>query len=353
LGGGIARRKRRLPLKLDPRANPVYSVCMKTRFFLAAALAAGIFFACAGADFTRKPTAEISRFDIDSISLRDITFVFDVTISNSYPIGLNLDALKMDFFVEEKKAFSTTTSGGMKIPARGKETTTFLVSLNYADVIGIVSDYAKKDYLSTVIKTEIVIPLPDVPGLPPSLSFSYDLEKRIPAVKPRISIANFHVKQPTSAEIAAAAKAAGKAAAAQTLGSALSSLLSGSKSAASAQPASLADVDLPLTVSFDIELENQTAAKLEFANLDYDFLVNGNPLVKGLAKDITRKGNVSVVSVVNRFSTKGLTSAIINAFTSGKGDFSLAGGTAVKFPDEIRKTPVPLKFTETGKFNLR
>jgi hypothetical protein len=324
---------------------------MKTRCVLAA-LAACIFCACAGSDFTRKPEAEISRFDIDSISLRDITFAFDVSISNPYPIGLTLEALKVDFFVEGKEAFSTTTSGGLKIPARGKEAATFLVTLKYADVIGIVSDYAKKDYLSTVIKTEIVIPLPEIPGLPPSLSFSYDLEKQIPAVKPRVSIANFHVQQPTAAEIAEAAKEAGKAAAAQAIGSVLSNLLSG-KSTSAAQAVSLSDVDLPLTVSFDIELANETAAKLEFAELDYDFAVNGNPLIKGLTDSVTRKGNVSVVSVVNRFSTKGLTSAIIDAFTSGTGEFSLTGGTAVQFPEEIRKTPVPLEFIESGKFDLR
>ncbi|MDR3201289.1 MAG: hypothetical protein LBT68_07495, partial [Spirochaetales bacterium] len=96
-----------------------------------------------------------------------------------------------------------------------------------------------------------------------------------------------------------------------------------------------------------------TAAALEFAELNYDFTVNGNPLVKGLTKDVTRKGLVSVVSVENRFSTKNLTGAIIDAFKSGTGAYSLTGGTAIQFPETIRKTPVPLQFIEDGKFDLR
>ncbi|MDR1625229.1 MAG: LEA type 2 family protein [Spirochaetia bacterium] len=326
---------------------------MKKRFFLLVC-AAGLVFAlcgCAGADFVPKPEAEISRFDIDSLSLRDITFVFDIDITNPYPVGLKLDAVKTDFFVEGKQAFSATNSGGFDIPAKGRQTTSLLVTLKYADVIGIVSDYASRDYLTTLIKTEILIPLPEIPGLPPSLKFSYDLEKRIPAVKPRVSIANFHVQQPSAAEISEALKAAGKAAARDTIASALGGLLSGK--APAAQTASLLDIDLPLTVSFDIQLANETAAALDFAGLDYGFAINGNPLVEGFTRNITRKDAVSLVSVINRFSTKNLTAAIIDAFKTGAGEYSLRGKTDILFPEEIRKTPVPLQFTEGGEFNLR
>jgi hypothetical protein len=193
---------------------------------------------------------------------------------------------------------------------------------------------------------EIAVPLPELPGLPPSLKFAYDLEKQIPAVKPRVSVANFSVKMPSSAEITAALKAAGKTAAQNAVSSALSSLLTG-KAPAAASPVGLTDLDLPLTVNFDIELANETAARLDFTALDYDFAVGGNRLVKGLADSVTRKGNASVVSVASRFSTKNLTAAVIDAFKAGAGDFSLTGGTDVQFPEVIRKTPVPLRFTET------
>jgi LEA14-like dessication related protein len=324
---------------------------MHTLFILAAG-AAFVLCGCAGTEFAPKPAVEISRFDIDSLSLRDITFVFDLSITNPYPVGLDLESVKMDFFVEGNEAFSTTSSEGLKIPAKNKAASSFLVTLRYADVIAIVSDYAQKDYLSTVVKTEITIPLPEIPGLPPSLKFSYDLEKKIPAVKPRVSISGFRVQQPNPAEIAAALKAAGQAAAQSAVSAALNSILTG-KAQAAPSSLSLADLDLPLTVSFDIELANETAARLDFTQLDYEFAVNGSPLVKGLAKDIKRTGNLSVLSVVSSFSTKNLGSTLIGAFQSGQGDFSLTGGTAVQFPKEIRGTPVPLRFTEKGKFNLR
>jgi hypothetical protein len=258
----------------------------------------------------------------------------------------------MDFFVEGSQAFSTTSAEGLKIPAKDKAAASFLVTLKYADIIGIVSDYAQKDYLSTVVKTEITIPLPEIPGLPPFLKFSYDLEKQIPAIKPRVWVTGFRVEQPSSAEIEAALKAAGKTVAQSAVSSALNSLLTG-KAQAAPSPVSLESLDLFLTVSFDIELANETAARLDFTQLDYELAVNGSPLVNGLATDITRRGNASILSVVNRFSTKSLGSAIAAAFQSGKGNFSLKGGTAVRFPEEIRKTPVPLRFTEEGEFDLR
>jgi hypothetical protein len=265
-------------------------------------------------------------------------------------VGISLETVKLDFIVEGRELVSTKTPE-LSVPAKKTGTTTFYATLKYADIIGFVADYAQKDSLAAVIKTQLVLPLPAIAGLPPSLTFSYDFERRLPTVKPRISIANFRVKQPSSAEIAEALKAAGKAAAQSTVESAFRSLLSGSPIAA--PQVSLADIDVPLTVSFDIVLVNETAARLVFTDLGYDFTVNGQPLIKGLTKDIATDGSRSVLNVENRFSSRSLGVALFQAFQSGQGEFSLTGQTALQFPEDIRKTPVPLKFTEEGAFNLR
>lgn len=321
-------------------------------FFAAAVCAIA---GCSGSKFSApEPEAEITRCEIDSISLRDITFVFDLEITNPYPAGIKLEAVKLDFFVEGKALLSTRAEG-ISIAARKKGTSTFRVTLKYADIIGIVSDYAKRDYLAALVKAEIVMPLPAIPGLPPSLSFSYDIERKIPAVKPRVFISNFKVREPSQAEIAAALKAAGKALSQSAVESALRGLLAGKPQASSQSPQAVdfTSIDVPLTVSFDIELVNETRAELLFADLAYDFAVNGAPLIKGRSKDIVKKGGRSVVSVENRFSSKSLTSSVVRAFQAGRGDFSLAGGTSLRFPEAIRKEPVPLSFTEGGSFNLR
>mgnify|MGYP000877120696 FL=1 len=320
----------------------------------AAVLAAAVLFSfsCAGTPFAgQKPTAEITRFDIEAISLRDVTFLFDIGITNPYPLYLALDAVKLAFLVEDKQAFATETAKGLKIKAAGTAMSTFRVNLKYEDVFRIVTDYAKKDHVDTVVKAEIVIPLPRLPGLPPSASFPYDLKKRIPAVKPRIAISDFRVRQPTAAEIAEALRKAGESAASRTsLEAAFRDLLSGKTPGSPIDPA---DLDLPLTVSFDIELVNETKAALAFSNLDYAFAVNGAPLVKGSTRDIFTRNGVSVLRVENRFSSKSLAGAVADAFKKGRGEFALTGGAAVKFPDEIKKDPVPLRFEESGVFDLR
>jgi LEA14-like dessication related protein len=64
---------------------------------------------------TKKPEAKIIKTDIDSLSLRDITLVFDVEISNPYPVELKLDGIIFDVKVENKQLFKTETSKGLKI----------------------------------------------------------------------------------------------------------------------------------------------------------------------------------------------------------------------------------------------
>jgi len=80
--------------------------------------------------------------------------------------------------VEGSQVFQTSTSKGFK-----------------------VKDYTSRDTLSTEIDTEILIPLPKLPALPPSLGFKYKLKKQIPALKPRVAILNFTVREPTQTEV--------------------------------------------------------------------------------------------------------------------------------------------------------
>ena len=78
-----------------------------------------IMFAMAASAFPKpfkppKPGATIKKFDIDSISLRDITFLFDIEISNPYPLKLKLDSVDFTFYVEKNQFFKTRTSGGLQ-----------------------------------------------------------------------------------------------------------------------------------------------------------------------------------------------------------------------------------------------
>lgn len=297
-----------------------------------------------------KPTARVTRFDIERISLREVTFLFDVAVKNPYPVNLSLEALRLTFLVEGSQVAQVQTEKGFSVKAMGTKTSRLFATLRYEDVMKAVKNYAEKDYLDTLVKTEIAIPLPKMPGLPPRISFSYDLKSKIPAIKPRVAITHFRIEQPSGEAVGRALKKAGRDAGSQGAAvQAFKDVLAGKAPKGPVQPR---DLDLPLKVSFDIELANETRAPLAFTGLDYRFSVNGQELLTGATQDIVRKENRSVLSVTSSFSSLALSGGLWEALRGRKGEFALNGSTAIKLPDEIRKEPLKLEFRETGSFSL-
>ncbi len=194
------------------------------------------------------------------------------------------------------------------------------------------------------------IPLPALPGLPASIPFSWSLEKKIPAIKPRVSVLDFKVVPPTQAQIKDALAKAGRNLDAGTVLGALRNVLEGKRPAAGVLDPS--ELDLPVSVSFTLEVANEAKAELSFAKLGYDLAVNGDRLVAGESTQVVRRDGRSLITVVSTFSSRSLSQNVRRLFQDRKGTFSLRGTAAVKLPDEIRKEPVPLEFEEGGSFSL-
>lgn len=297
-----------------------------------------------------KPTAEIRRFEVAAISLRDITFLFEVAVKNPYPLALPFDGMGIAFSVEGTKVFTVASKGGFTVPASGTKSNTFTVALVYADVIKVVQDYATKDYLATAIDVSLSIPLPKLPGLPKSIPFSWKLKKKIPAIKPRLAVLDFRVVPPTQEQIRAALVKAGKKVDAGKALGVLKNVLEGKKPAAGVIDPS--EIDVPVSVSFTIELANEAKADLSFAKLGYNLAVNGDPLVAGESSQVILRDGRSLITVVSTFSSRSLSQNVRKLFQDRKGTFTLRGTAAIKLPDEIRKEPVPLEFEEGGGFTI-
>ena len=305
----------------------------------------------AGAGILPEPKAEIVNFDIDSISLWDITLLFDIEITNPYPVKLNINKIEFVFFVENKQ-FLKTTADKLSIKSKGKEKSRILVNLKYLDIINIVKDYTKKDSLECVVDMLIVIPLPKaVAPIAKELKFNYKLNKDIPALQPTINIANFTVKKPSAKDIEEAIKkSANKNLNVDTVTNMFGAILDGKSPAKVIDPA---DLDLKLNVNFDVVLKNKTKAEMLFQDLNYDFKINGSKLVDGYTKDIKNKQGESILGINNEFSSKVLGSSILKAFDDSKGDYSLTGYSMVKFPDKIKKAPIRLNFNEKGALSIK
>lgn len=303
-----------------------------------------------------KPSATLDKFDIKQISLRDITFSFDIAINNPYVIDLNLAGVDLDFSVEGNKVFHTTTSQGFSLKARDKTITSFDVTLTYEDIIKLIEDYNTHDYLTCDTDGLIRIPIPkSLTGLPPTVDIPFKISQKIPAIKPTVSIADFKVTMPTADEVRKSlqnsAQSSIRAMDANKVKNMFDALVNG-------KPVEKAiinpdDIDLKFKVSFDIVLQNETRAPIDFTALRFGFLVNANELVNGMTENVEKNASTTVLHVVNEFSSRNLTRSILDAFENGSGAFTLTGVTTIKLPSEILPHPLQLEFKEEGKFNLR
>ena len=297
------------------------------------------------------PTATLTRFEVAAISLRDVSFLFELTVRNPYPVDLSFSGMNLAFKVEGTQVFTADSRGGFSVPGNGTKSNLFTVRLAYEDIIKVVKDYVSKDLLNTAIDGTLVIPLPRLPGLPATYSFSFSLQKKIPAIKPKIAVLDFSVKPPTREQVKdALVKEGSKVDAGKALG-VLQNVLQGKKPAVPVIDPS--DIDVPVSVSFTIQLSNQARAELAFPKLGYELSVNGEKLVTGESTKISREAGKSLITVVSTFSSSSLSKNVRELFSSRKGTFKLHGTASVKLPDEIRKDPLPLDFEEGGSFSVK
>jgi hypothetical protein len=301
-----------------------------------------------------KPTAEVTEFSLEAISLRDVTFKFVLEVKNPYPVGLKFDGMTLNFSVEGAKVMSVASQGGFSVKAKGKKSNAFTVKLTYEAIIGMVKDYVQKDWLDTVVDGTLVIPIPKVAGvrgLPSDVTFSYKFKKKIPAVKPQVAVLDFSVRPPTREQVLKAAVSAGKKVDADKAVGAFKDVLAGRKP--KAQVIDPAELDVPLTVSYTISVANEARGPLSFNKLGYELFVNGESLVAGESAQVRREGNRSLVTVDNVFSSKKLSKGVKALFADKGGSFGVRGSATIKLPDEIRKEPIALAVDEKGSFKLR
>ncbi|MBN2160497.1 MAG: hypothetical protein JW807_13970 [Spirochaetes bacterium] len=300
----------------------------------------------------KKPEISLKRFDIDSISLKDITFLFEIALNNPYPVGFKLEDVGFNVRVEENQVFKTRTKKGVMVKAGGREVTPVTVNLKYADVIRLIKDYTERESLTCDIDIDVVIPLPKaVQSIKKNITFKHTVEKQIPALKPTFRIANFEVKAPTLTDIKSSLAETGKKNLnAETVFRMFGDLISGKDPTPSLD---LTSLDVPIRVSFDAEVKNNTRAKLGCRDLSYDFFVSDAKILSGSTKDIKNEGNLSVIRITNTFSSKALGKSVVNMLSSRKGTYQLKGFSNLKLPDEIKREPLKLDFDEKGSFTVR
>ncbi len=296
-----------------------------------------------------KPTAEITSFRLEALSLRDATFSFDLEVKNPYPLDLPVSGLTLDFAVEGEQVFHAANQGKFSVPANKKKSNSFTVVLPYEGIIKLVKNYLDKDWLDTVISGKLTIPLPKIPGLPKDVSFDYKLKQKIPALKPEVTLLAFAVQGPTEAQIAEAAKKQASKISPKEAYNAFQSILAGKKPETKIRPQ---DLDVPFTVTYVLSIENKAKVPLGFKSLGYTLAVNDQHLVEGESSDVKQQGTRTLITVANTFRSKQLSEGLQQIFQARQGQFRVTGKAALQVPPEVRKDAVPLDFDEKGNFSF-
>jgi LEA14-like dessication related protein len=310
-------------------------------------------FSCAALEnlIKKKPEVSLKRFDIDSISLKDITFLFEIELNNPYPVGFQLEDVGFNVQVEGNQLFKTRTKKGVTVKAGGSEVTPIKVTLIYDDIIKIIKNYAERDYLSCKIAIDTVIPLPKaLESIKKNITFNYTVEKKIPALKPSFRIANVTIKAPALEEIRKSLIETGKKNLDPNM---ILGMIDGLISGRDTTPnLDLTSIDVPISISFEVEVKNNTKAPLSCRDLTYDFLVNDAKILSGTTGSVRTVGNASIIRITNTFSSKALGTSAISMFNSRSGSYQLTGFSHIKLPDDIKRDPLKLEFNEKGPFKL-
>ncbi|MBN2078748.1 MAG: hypothetical protein JW838_07260 [Spirochaetes bacterium] len=312
-----------------------------------------ILFSCAGLDFlSKKPEVSLKRVDIDSITLKDLTFLFEIELHNPYPLGFTLEDVGFAVAVEGSRLFSTRTKKGVVVKAGGIETTPVKVQIPYDGLLKVVKNYRERDRLNCSIDVDCVIPLPKaLHSIKKSITFKRTVERSIPALKPSIRVLSAGLKAPSLEEIKKAAAEAGKKSLdSEALFRSFTDLISGKE----APMAKLyRDLDVPISLTLDVEVRNDTKASFSCRDLSYDFSIAGRGVISGSSREVSNEGRRSVIRIVNTFSSRALGESAYALFKSREGSYRLKGASSVKFPDEIKSSPLRLDFDETGRFALK
>lgn len=314
---------------------------MKNVILIFSILSFTVFSSCisVNSEAKKRPLAKIEKVSIDSVSLDAITLKIDLTINNPYILSIDINKAIMETYVENERLIHT--SSGSPFNVRGGEISpvSFKVKLKWADLDKASSNYVEKDYLTIKIISVVDVKLPEIPGLPESVMLSYTTEKIIPALKPEVSFKNFNLIFPKKDAVAKALVKAKKSplALVRILG-----LFAGKENEEAAKD--LSDLDLMISLNFDIIIENKAKGKVNIDSIHYIVKYNNITFISGDTELLLNEGQISKARMGNDFNTRSFHKAMISLFNEKNRDFKVEGYAVMLFPKEISDKPVRFNF---------
>lgn len=142
-------------------------------------------------DISFKPKISIDSVKLKSITLDSITLESQVQIDNFLPISVSMKDAMINIYYEDKIINSYKINDESTLNARSKSRINLDSTIRINDLVKLVKDYTKRDYLPFKVEVATTILLPnaklgDTQLLEYNLREKFDLE--IPTLNPKISL---------------------------------------------------------------------------------------------------------------------------------------------------------------------
>lgn len=100
----------------------------------------------------RSPEIKLDKVTLKSTSLfqGDLEFTFNVT--NPNPIGVTVDEMTYQLFIDDKKTLEGTSPQGLDLPAMATKSVVFPLTVNYMESVESLVDFFRKDSFSYELK---------------------------------------------------------------------------------------------------------------------------------------------------------------------------------------------------------
>ena len=326
---------------------------------------------CKSFNTKKKPKVTLKGYNIEAITLTDMSFLFNINIFNPYPISLTIDKIEASVFIEDKKLVKINTKGGVKFKSKGKKISTIRVKTKYLDLLKLIKNYPKKDYADCKIKIVFSIPVCILRNIP----LRYTVKTKIPIIRPKIRIKNFRIKKISLArqneikikneltnrikKIIISAFTAGYInhlpvysniqSSEQIYSFKIKRKFKKAKKKGRRKIKKALKGDISFTLEFDVVVTNETKFKLLIKQIQYDFYLNNKKLMSAKTTKLKTIGNKTILRVSNRLNTKSFSKSTRKAIMRGKFKYKITGSALIKLPNKLKKVPLKLKFNKKGK----
>ena len=295
--------------------------------------------------FQKKPTIQFHSFQFKEITLNDMTTLFSIEIENPYPITLYVDSMQSQIYIDSHSLLVLQSTDSLKLPKHSKTIKTFAATIPYQQLLQAANNYINRDSIMLSIKGTIGFSLPPSIQIVKPINVPFTIKQEIPTIKPSIDIAHFKIIPPTLNELATLVKNRTLTISMLELNKVFSDIQAFSQG--KSIPDSILQLDIPLSMSFDIIIKNKTKALLTGKSIDYNFILHDTEIAKGKPTIQSVKG-ISTINCLTVLSTKNLSKGIVAALPKKNIHYVMKGSMVLDASFKGSTMPIPFSINHDG-----